>query len=511
MKRLIMIIISSIVLIGCAEDKGNYSYRELNDVAIILTPKTEDGSGIDVLYNQRYKIEPILKRTFENLEDDLSFEWTIDGEVVSTERNLDIIISDKWPFGRKEGRLAITDNKTGMKYFSPFGFKIINSFSLGYYTLCRKVDNSSILYYLKEVIEVVKDAEGNSTGETILKEPVIASTSTIGDLDLGEDPVEMVSNHASDPSIGTYTWTFNILSRIGKCNVITTRLIDFLPVVYVGQESFADQSKGYEFHPSAMGRTGRGAIVYLSDGQVINQLQDKLYRPSKLYPEYSFSKLYIGPASTTFLVYDDNSAKCYFLAFLNDANAYDAVLAPEGAPNYRGKTITGFAYSRFQKIGGTSVEVEESIFCAVAGSNQVSIDKYIHLETLDLMTGKSTITTSYSNLYNLAIPDVGDQTKVVLFNKDWYISSTNTIYISPFDIPNATSFYTIPEELGEIRDLRISVRGDKLVIACYNPQSAEEKKGSLIVMDIQTKKANIYKFFMDEPVVLNCCDEEKYS
>lgn len=495
-------------MIGCAEDKGNYNYKELNDIAITLNPVTEDGSGVDVMFNQEYKIEPALERALENSEDGLSFEWTVGDEVMSTERNLEMVISDKWAFGLKKGRLSVTDNNTGMKYFSSFSFNIVNSFSMGHYMLCRKADNSSILYYLKEVIEVVKDANDKPTGETIIKEPVIVSTSMIGDLEIGDDPADLVSNYGTNSNVDAETWTLNILTKGEGKNLINTNLVDFLPSLYIDSKSFADASKNYKFNPVAMGVTGRADVVYLSNGQIISQIENKLYRPSKLYPQYDFSKLYIGDVSMTFFAYDSKSDKCYYLNFGEDPSAYDAVIEPENAPSYAGKNIIGFTFDKYNS--DDYLESEEYIFCMVASNNEVIIDRYTNWEKWAPDWGSFEKRVFCDELYKMSIPNVSSKSKIVLSNKDWYISTSNIVYLSSFDIPNAKPLYTIPAELGEIKDIKISVKGDKLVIACYNAQSSEEKKGSLVVMTLQTKKTNIYKFFMDETVVLNCCDEAQW-
>lgn len=499
MKKIVLAVIFCIVLIGCAEDKGNYNYKDLNDITITLKPVTEDGSGSDVMHDQQYKITPELKRLLSASEEGLSFEWTVGSEVVSKERNLDIIVPKKWSFGAKNGRLAITDSKTGMKYFAPFKFNLINSFGFGYYMLCKKSDNSSILYYLKEVEDKTADV-------VVIKEPVIASTSMIGDLEFGKEPTDMVNSYGYNANIDDDVWDLNIMTKEGKYNMIKTNTGDFLPSQYVGAESFADKSKGYKFNPSAIGVTGRSDIMYLSNGQLITQIEDMLYRPSKLYPEYNFTKLYIGNPSMTYFAYDDNTSKFYYLAQDNDISAYDAVEVPEGAPSYSGKNIIGFAFDSYSNPDYS--KSEEYIYCAVASNNEISIDKYTYSEEY----GDQDVTKKIfcSELYKLSVPDVGEKSKILLFNKDWYISGGNTVYLSPFDIPNAQPLYKVPAEYGEIKDMQLSVKGTKLVIACYNSNSSEEKKGSLIVFDLQTKKANIHKYFMDETVVLNCCDDRLF-
>lgn len=85
MKRILAVlyIIITFGVVSCYEDKGNYDYKEINEISI---------SGIQESYErmkwQDLRITPQLSFSLHE-NDSLTYCWEIDGRTVSTERNLD--------------------------------------------------------------------------------------------------------------------------------------------------------------------------------------------------------------------------------------------------------------------------------------------------------------------------------------------------------------------------------------------------------------------------------------
>ena len=83
MKNITYIIFSIFILISCYEDKGNYDYKDINEVNIEGIDKSYD---IDV--DDTLKISPIVKGTIYSDTSKFAYAWEIGRRIVST--NLDL-------------------------------------------------------------------------------------------------------------------------------------------------------------------------------------------------------------------------------------------------------------------------------------------------------------------------------------------------------------------------------------------------------------------------------------
>lgn len=129
---------------ACSEDKGNYSYTEINEVTIerIASAYTCEAGG-------RLFIQPDVK-SLDEAAADLSYLWTINANKVSEDEILDITLPPLG-YGRQLAALTVFDNVTKMQYRKTFFVDVVNPFNWGYYFLTRKEDASTEIAYIHAV------------------------------------------------------------------------------------------------------------------------------------------------------------------------------------------------------------------------------------------------------------------------------------------------------------------------------------------------------------------------
>ncbi len=148
MKKIIIAIAAMITIIlgtSCSNDLGNYNYA---------APEIPVVSNLDTLYNisigNKLTITP--KVTFSSSED-LSYEWKI--SVPSEMREIDfqgptLDMYFTLDAGRYDARLAVVDNRTGMKYFHYFAINGQASFSQGIVLLTSNQGKAEISFIQKD-------------------------------------------------------------------------------------------------------------------------------------------------------------------------------------------------------------------------------------------------------------------------------------------------------------------------------------------------------------------------
>ena len=109
-------------------------------------------------------------------EKDLTFEWILGDEVVSTDETLDI---DPMPVDRYNGILIITEHRYGMKYSSLFNFEVEPDITAGWAVLTDDGLDAHLNYLYIDV----------NTGEYVLKEDVYATQNPGEPLESGAGPL----------------------------------------------------------------------------------------------------------------------------------------------------------------------------------------------------------------------------------------------------------------------------------------------------------------------------------
>lgn len=469
----------AILLTGCSEDKGNYSYTKINEVTI---------GNIENLYTAElgssFKIEPNIISLNETTAD-LSYSWTIENQEVSTEKVLDIVLPPL-KYGTHLCALTITDNISKMQYRETFELVIVNPFNWGYYFLTRNDDGSTELAYIRaqKDVEPTKDDLKYTTG--------------IGDYQFGDNPVSIYGNFAYNMDLGNFFWNLTFLSNEGQYPVIMTDISAFNPNSLINSNNFVDTEAGYEFKPEFTCVNKQKNQFFISEGKSIMYVQGKLYRPAQHNKEYYWSHPAIAGSGGTFQwVFDEISKEYYIImpysasesgpGIYPDANSYDKVIEPLAPqdPEKPGQQMS-------KKIEGNII---------------YSIDNYVPAKGGDILS-VYTANNDGIRLYTLKKVWNGDayfEGKVFLPFEGlsenpafavgtgiaanyFYICKDNDIYASAINTPKLEKWGSVPADKGKIEYIGFSARGSRMVVVTYDENSTEERKGTIYFIDVESKK-----------------------
>ena len=142
MKKCLYIFIVLFWAIGCADDDGNYSYSTVNEIGIDSIKELYTIDQFDIL-----EIEPYLNFKIGNTED-LSFEWKVNNNVISTSRICDgMVTEDPTPSGSAgyTAFLCVTDNATNLKYYKSFTVKVGTAYTNSLYILSENAEGNAKL------------------------------------------------------------------------------------------------------------------------------------------------------------------------------------------------------------------------------------------------------------------------------------------------------------------------------------------------------------------------------
>lgn len=221
------IIVLITLFYSCAEDKGNYDYKAVNEV--IVTGVTEDTS---VMRGEVLNIHPVIGRSLQASEEGLEYSWSLAGKEIGTNRDLAYFVPETLNVGKYDCRYVVTDTKNGMKYFVDFNVNVVSNFSWGYYFLCEEPDQSAVLSYFSS-------KEG--TTECL-------HATKIGDYALGKQPKAIIDHFGNISSLNDYFYSFNIITSQGDNPVIMTNNGAFMPSGLINDQSFIYE--GDTFNPT---------------------------------------------------------------------------------------------------------------------------------------------------------------------------------------------------------------------------------------------------------------------
>lgn len=459
-------LIAAALLGGCSEDKGNYDYTAVDDISIDLP-----SSSYNVVSGGKLQIKPTLTHSIQ--ANDLSYEWEIDGQKVSTERDLDVQLP-AMGYGQKTCAFMVKDNVTGMKFIKTFSIQVVGQINIGYYFLTQDASENSLLAYLP----IATDDNPN---------PEVIQTNACGDVSLGSKPRSIIGAFSSSNIAGYKIWSIILLSNGDENRCILTGGNTFLPIMLLSEGNFVEQSAGYKFNPEACISDRRGNIYFFSNGQCMFYTKGLLYRPAKHDKEYYWTNPIAANTGESFLwVYDQLSHKYYAiralknnpeLGIVGDSRAYDDVIEIKDSPDLSGQAIT--------YTGWTSTKH----FVCTAGQGKIQIHNFTRDYTADTFT--------YDGGVELSASGIDTDTKTLLVkNMDWFFFAGNKIYTSPVEMPKIADFMTIPDEYGKVTAVSASGRGERLVVATYDENATSEMKGSILLIDVATKKLTAYKHCM---------------
>ncbi|MCG8578569.1 MAG: PKD-like family lipoprotein [Bacteroidales bacterium] len=178
--RIIYTALCLVALFGCLDDKGSYSYIELNEVESI--------EGIEEAYSitkfeDTLRIAPTIN--FKLGEDtDYEFEWTVSHWeyndetrerdnyeiVISTERNLEFIADHQVPYKDLFAVYRVKNKATDVSYTHHFEIRVQNAYQYGYFFLCENEDNGEI-FLVRDNGKTIDGLYEQLTGQELVGKP----------------------------------------------------------------------------------------------------------------------------------------------------------------------------------------------------------------------------------------------------------------------------------------------------------------------------------------------------
>ena len=135
----LLLVLLAIFATGCYEDKGNYDYSQLPEVTV---------KGLQEEYTA-YMAEPFRIPVTVEIKNgdpaDFSYEWKVDGKVISTNRDLDVIVDFPAKAGLY-GQYDVIDNNTGIHYISFFTVSVSSAYKNGWLILSDLGDKSQLCF-----------------------------------------------------------------------------------------------------------------------------------------------------------------------------------------------------------------------------------------------------------------------------------------------------------------------------------------------------------------------------
>lgn len=453
-------------LFSCAEDKGNYDYKTLNNVEITgFKPATDNNGVYTLLIGQYLDIKPVVKQT-QGEARDLAYLWMLDRDTIGKAAVINWQAPETMSFGEKAGRLVVTDQRTKISYYHNFTVVITNPFNQGYYVYARDEEDNAIISFL-------------SSKTT---DPEFVTTNSIGGMMLGKHPIFAACQFGYDENYNT-TWHMYYAVREGQFDLIKTNTLTFTPTTtltadsYIGGNPDGDKT----FSPSAF-YTGANQF-FISDGQLVAYNEGILYRPAHL-GDVRLASWLNTPASLqnqSLVVFDLVRHSFLYLqsqeddplnGIIGDSYTYDRVV------DFEGSDLT----SAQEMIVEGGADGRELLKVITRDGNNLNFYTF----TFDISGADPDNKPVMVRDAQIPVNGLNENVQAVLYGKTWYILAGNTIYKSPILLPSLSKVKDIPENLGEVKSFNICANGDKIIVATYQPDSPAANKGSVYFLNSET-------------------------
>lgn len=172
---------------SCYEDKGNYDYKDMNDIKISVS--TESPS---YALGDKVMVKPELTFVLGQENSELAYEWTYDGHVIGNTKDLEWV-ADKVAKD-KDLRLAVLDKATGVSYFGRTMISISSSYVKDGWIILSEKDGQSMLTFMRYKTEggilkpvVTRDIYQMINKESLGSQPISVYPHWVEAYD-GEDP-----------------------------------------------------------------------------------------------------------------------------------------------------------------------------------------------------------------------------------------------------------------------------------------------------------------------------------
>lgn len=152
---------------SCYDDKGNYDYKEMNDIEVSVSTETSYYSLGDKVISK-----PELTFALGCESQNLAYEWSYDGHVIAHSKDLEWVADTVAK--NKDLRLAVLDKSTGVSYFGSTTISISSPYVKDGWVILSEKDGNSMLTFMKFQTEegVLKPVVTRDIYRMINKEPL---------------------------------------------------------------------------------------------------------------------------------------------------------------------------------------------------------------------------------------------------------------------------------------------------------------------------------------------------
>ena len=194
------------LLASCYRDKGDYDYRDLNEISIELP---------EVVYVQQgevLEVVPILKFSSGEESENLSFEWVVSipegatdtsDVVLSTERNfserIDYASGNRYPFNFK-----VTDNDTKVTYRKEAVLEVRTHLAPGFFVVEKYADHGDVSFYNTELDSTFHNVFSNVNTDVALP----ANITDMYSIDFNGYSVQVSNDESFNVAAGNMSMVF---------------------------------------------------------------------------------------------------------------------------------------------------------------------------------------------------------------------------------------------------------------------------------------------------------------
>ena len=212
----ILVVLALLVFMGCHDDKGNYSYRELNEPTVDSL-----AWSYALVYGDPLEIKPVLTYPLEQ-NPHVNYEWVIGDSVYA--RTKDLKIDEFKKIGYSKAFFIVEEQETGIRYMNPFTINVSAPYQEGWLMLSEENGKSKLM-----MVRVLEQEKNDGTTETVYTEIVDVNP----EVDYGSSPKRIMEHWAGgsySPGLGEVV----VLNKQGESYELEGE--GLLPVVSTRQE-----------------------------------------------------------------------------------------------------------------------------------------------------------------------------------------------------------------------------------------------------------------------------------
>ena len=175
----IFVLLAVFVFMGCHDDEGNYSYRELNEPTVDSL-----AWSYALVYGDPLEIKPVL--TFPLGENpNVNYEWVIGDSIYARTKDLKIEKFER--IGYTSAFFIVEEQETGIRYMNQFTIDVTAPYQEGWLMLAEENGKSKLM-----MVRVLEQEKNDGTMETVYTEIVDVNP----EVDYGSSPKRIMEHWA---------------------------------------------------------------------------------------------------------------------------------------------------------------------------------------------------------------------------------------------------------------------------------------------------------------------------